>query len=85
MVIHVPGTTRPGAPKQAEYIKTDLYFPGHLAREDKRYAEAVSSIVQTFITEIGIPNIAHYKRCATLHWKLPQGNHIPPALPQQSS
>ncbi|PPQ92118.1 hypothetical protein CVT25_007974 [Psilocybe cyanescens] len=54
-------------------------------REDKRYTEAVSSIVQMFITEIGIPNIVHYERCATLHWKLPQGNHIPPALPQQSS
>ncbi|PPQ94791.1 hypothetical protein CVT25_008393 [Psilocybe cyanescens] len=58
LVIHVPGTTRPRSPKQLEYVKADIYFPGHLAREDIRYSEAVSDIVQRFIRDVSLPTIA---------------------------
>lgn len=84
LVVHVPATTRPGAPKRPEYVKAEVYFPGHLAREDTRYSEAVSHIVQKFITDIGIPNIARYERNAGPHWTLPPPTLIPSALPRQS-
>ncbi|PPQ88109.1 hypothetical protein CVT25_014701 [Psilocybe cyanescens] len=61
LVIHIPGTARPGSPKQPEYVKADMYFPSHLAREDKQYLEAISHIVQTFIIDIGIPTISCYE------------------------
>ncbi|PPQ92920.1 hypothetical protein CVT25_000627 [Psilocybe cyanescens] len=58
-------------------------FPGHLAREDIRYSEAVSDIIQRFIRDVGLPTIAQYERCAAPHWKLPEGDHIPSAWAQQ--
>ena len=54
MVVHVEGATRPGSPNEPEYIKANVYFPGHMVREEPYTSNVVSDIVQRFIRNIGI-------------------------------
>lgn len=87
LVIHVDGTTRPGSPRRPEFVKTDVYFPGHLLRlnDAQRYSDTISDMVQRFIIDIGLPTIERYERCAKRHWPLTGGRIIPLPYPQQGT
>ncbi|KDR78505.1 hypothetical protein GALMADRAFT_208999 [Galerina marginata CBS 339.88] len=85
LIIHVEGATRPNAPKLPEYIKADVYFPGHLHGEDTSYSASVSDIVQKFIVDIGIPTIQRFEHCARQIWSLTQTGPAPSPLPQHDT
>ena len=57
LIIHVEGTTRSNAPRQPEYIKSDIYFPGYLIEEDPWLSPIISKLVQKYIIDIGMPVI----------------------------
>lgn len=84
LVIHIPGTTRPGSLKQEDYVKADLYFPGHLPREDESFLKAIAEIAQKFIKDVGLPAIARYEQCALLHWNLPRPSNTPTPYAQRN-
>jgi hypothetical protein len=85
LILHVEGTTRPNAPRRPEHVKADVYFPGYLIEEDPRISPIVSELVQRYITDIGIPVIERWERCARTLWTLTQGDghRIPPPYPSQ--
>jgi hypothetical protein len=53
-----------------------------LLKEEASCAQAVYDIVQRFISDIGIPTIGRYERCANIVWKLPKAAQRPPPLSQ---
>ena len=53
-----------------------------MLKEETRCAEAVYDIVQRFISDIGIPTIERYERCANNIWKLPKSAQRPQPLSQ---
>jgi hypothetical protein len=57
-----------------------MYFPGDLLKEEADSAKAVYDIVQRFISDIGIPTIGRYERCANKIWNLPKSVQCPPPL-----
>ena len=85
LIIHVEGTTRPNAPRQPEYIKSDVYFPGYLIEEDPRLSPIISELVQNYIVDIGMPVIERWERCARSIWPMTQGEggQIPLPYPSQ--
>ena len=83
LIIHVPGTTRPGSLYREDYVSTDVYFPENLFREDERYSRAVSDLVQHFIKDIGLPTIARYAYIAARYWNLNKPDTTPPPYPPQ--
>jgi hypothetical protein len=85
LILHVEGATRPNAPRRPEYVKADVYFPGYLIREDPRISPIISELVQQYITDIGMPVIERWERCARTLWSLTQGdgNLLPLPYPSQ--
>ena len=61
LIIHIEGTTCPNAPRQPEYIKSDVYFPGYLIEEDPRLSPIISELVQKYIIDIGMPVIERWE------------------------
>jgi hypothetical protein len=53
-----------------------------LLKEEAGSAKAVYDIVQRFISDIGIPTIGRYERCANKVWNLPKSVQCPPPLPE---
>lgn len=53
-----------------------------MLKEEAGCAEAVYDIVQRFISDIGIPTIERYERCANNIWKLPKSAQSPQPLLQ---
>ncbi|PPQ97887.1 hypothetical protein CVT26_013061 [Gymnopilus dilepis] len=68
LVIHVPGTTRPGSAKEVDFVKVDCYFPAHMARENPTCATAIDSIIQRFIRDVGLPTISRFESCTSQDW-----------------
>ncbi|PPQ82419.1 hypothetical protein CVT26_013269 [Gymnopilus dilepis] len=68
LVIHVPGTTRPNSPREVEFVKSDVYFPAHMAREDQKCAAAVDSIIQRYISDVGLATVSRFERCTPKYW-----------------
>jgi len=86
LIIHVEGATRPGSPNEPQYVKADVYFPGHMVREVPYTSIVVSDIVQWFIRDIGIPTIERFNRCARLLWNMsPYSGPIPAPYPLQTT
>jgi hypothetical protein len=93
MILHVDGSTVPGAPLEPEYIKTDVYLPPNLVNEFPQTHPTIARIVQQFIEGIGLPTISRWKEAArSVGWSLTQSGHVntPPAdnaalIPSQSS
>ena len=86
LIVHIEGTTRPRSPNEPEYIKADIYFPGHMIREVPYTSKVVSDIVQHFIHNIGIPTIERFNRCAKLLWNMPlYSGPIPAPYPIQTT
>jgi hypothetical protein len=86
LIIHVEGATRPGSPNKPEYVKADVYFPGHMVREEPYTSIVVSDIVQWFIHDIGILTIECFNRCARLLWNMPPySGPIPAPYPLQTT
>ena len=53
-----------------------------MLKEEPGCAEAVYDIVQRFISDIGIPTIGRYEKCANNIWKLPKSAQCPQPLLQ---
>lgn len=53
-----------------------------MLHEEAGCAQAVYDIVQRFISDIGIPTIGRYEKCANILWKLPRAVQCPPPLSQ---
>ncbi|KAJ3501325.1 hypothetical protein NLJ89_g9385 [Agrocybe chaxingu] len=70
--IHVAGTTRPGSPKDPQYVKANVFFPDHLLREEPHLRTVLGNMVQQFIVEVGIPTIMRYEHCTAKLFKLKQ-------------
>jgi hypothetical protein len=81
LILHVEGANRPNSLLRPEFVKSDVYFPGYLINEDLRFSSFISRITQQFITEIGLPVIERWERCARLKWTLTQGQGISRPLP----
>ena len=81
LILHVEGANRPNSLLRPEFVKADVYFPGYLINEDMRFSSFISHITQQFITEIGLPVIERWERCARLKWTLTQGQGISRPLP----
>ena len=89
VILHVEGTTIPGAPPLPEYLKSDVYLPPHLIDETPDCHRPIAAIVQTFIEEIGVPTVNRWSRAAhNLGWSLNQkgpvstpSNHYPHLIP----
>ena len=81
LILHVEGANRPNSPLRPEYVKADVYFPGYLFNEDVRFPPFISHITQQFITEIGLPVIERWERCALAQWTLTQGQGKPLPAP----
>lgn len=86
LIMHVEGANRPNSPLSPEYVKADVYFPGYLFYEDAHFPPIISRFTQQFITDIGLPVIERWERCARLKWSLTQGlgNPPPPPYPDQN-
>ncbi|KAJ7086901.1 hypothetical protein B0H15DRAFT_950409 [Mycena belliarum] len=78
MVMHVAGTTVPGAPLVPERLKAHVYLPPHFIAENPDAHGPVASIVQTFFEAIGIPTAAAWRHRALQIWSLTQHGHLPP-------
>ena len=85
MVVHIEGATRPGSPNEPEYIKADVYFPGHMVCEEPSTSIVVSDIVQRFIRDIGILTIERFNRCSRLLNIPPYSGPIPALYPMQNT
>jgi hypothetical protein len=86
LIVHVEGATRPGSPNEPEYVKADVYFPGHMIREEPYISIVVSDIVQQFIRDIGIPTIERFNRCSRLLWNMSSySGPIPAPYPMQTA
>jgi hypothetical protein len=85
-VIHVEGATRPNSPHLPDYMKADVYFPRHLINEDPRYSPILSRMVQGYITDIGLPVVERWERCAAAIWSLTLGREaaVPRPYPAQT-
>ncbi|KAJ7473508.1 hypothetical protein FB451DRAFT_1249411, partial [Mycena latifolia] len=91
MVLHVEGTTIPGAPLAPEYMKAHICIPPSFLTENPASHAAIASIVQSFIEDVGIPTAAAWTRKAHARgWSLTQqpGNlpvlvpdHLMPLIP----
>ncbi|KAJ3491484.1 hypothetical protein NLJ89_g11333 [Agrocybe chaxingu] len=68
--IHVAGTTRPGSPKDPQYVKANVFFPDHLLCEEPHLRTVLGNMVQQFIVEVSIPTIMQYECCAAKLFKL---------------
>lgn len=65
MVIHMPAAMEPGTPALPEYIKAHVYLSPATMQEikDKTDHNPVPDVVQTIITEIGVPSVERFDRC----------------------
>jgi len=80
--MHVEGTTRPRAPIRPEFIKSDVYFPSHLAGTRPNTTAAVNRLVQTFIEDIGTATISSFSDRVARQWGAsPAVASIPPLVP----
>ena len=64
MILHVNGTTIPGASNLLEFIKAEVYMLPHLLDEHPECHHPVALIVQTFIEKIGIPTVKQWEMAA---------------------
>jgi hypothetical protein len=82
MVLHVDGTTNPGTPALPEFIKAHVYLPPNLVEEFPDVDEPISSIVQSFIENLGVPTVMRWKRAGLKRgWNL--GTSAQPYNPPQ--
>ena len=84
LIIHVEGATHPNALMQPKYIKSDVYFPGYLIKENPHFSPIISKLVQKYIVNIGMPVIERWERCARLIWSMTQGKDTQVPLPYPS-
>ncbi|KAJ7124575.1 hypothetical protein C8R43DRAFT_1135531 [Mycena crocata] len=70
MVLHVDGTTVPGAPPVPERLRAHCYIPPRFLADYPEAHGAISSIVQTFIEEVGVPTVIDWKHRASLIWTM---------------
>ncbi|KAJ7087534.1 hypothetical protein B0H15DRAFT_949911 [Mycena belliarum] len=77
MVMHVAGTTVPGAPLVPERLKAQVYIPPHFLDENHGAHAPVASIVQQFIEAVGIPTAAAWKRHGLKIWSMSQHGIVP--------
>jgi hypothetical protein len=73
LFLHVEGANRPNSPLHPEFVKANVYFPGYLYIKDARFPPIISRMTQQFITEIGLPVIERWERCARAKWLLTRG------------
>jgi hypothetical protein len=76
MILHVDGTTVPGVPALPQFVKAHVYLPPNLVEEIPDSHQPISSIVQSFIENLGIPTIKRWKRAGRNRgWPLDQAGH----------
>ncbi|KAJ6591775.1 hypothetical protein DFH09DRAFT_1073634 [Mycena vulgaris] len=82
LILHVEGTTMPGAPLAPEFLKAHVYMPPSFIRENPGAHAAITTIAQLFIEHISVPTAAAWERRAHVRgWSLTQGNGTIPAAP----
>jgi hypothetical protein len=82
MILHVDGTTVLGVPALPQFIKAHVYLPPNLIEEIPDSHQPISSIIQLFIKNLGIPTIKRWKQAGhNCRWPLDQAGHAyEPAL-----
>ena len=83
LILHVEGANHPNSPLEPEFVKADVYFPGYLYYENTHFPPIILRFTQQFITEIGLPVIEWWERCAREKWPLTQGQFKLPPRPYQ--
>lgn len=82
MVIHVEGTTIPGAALTPEFLKAHVYLPPLFVHENPASHAALAAMVQLFIEHVGIPTAASWtRRARARNWPLTQAGSTPAAPP----
>jgi hypothetical protein len=77
MILHVDGTTILGMPALPQFIKAHVYLPPTLVEEIPDAHQPISSIIQSFIENLGILTIKRWKRAGCKHrWPLDQPSHV---------
>ncbi|KAJ7695222.1 hypothetical protein B0H17DRAFT_1198911 [Mycena rosella] len=82
LILHVDGTTVPGAPLMPEFLKAHVYLPPSLIKENPGSHATITTIAQLFIENIGVLTATAWTRRAYARsWPLSQGNGLVPAAP----
>ncbi|KAJ7886438.1 hypothetical protein B0H14DRAFT_3730678 [Mycena olivaceomarginata] len=77
MIMHGPGTTIPGSPTRAEFLRTYMYLPPAFLRRHPDSQPVIAQIVQTFIESVGVPTVIAWAEDARAHgWRLTQSAGI---------
>ena len=77
LIVHVEGSTTPGAPALPECIKADVYLPPAFIDEHPEAHSAIAQIVQTFIEAVGVPTVQCWTRAGKKRgWSLSQPGHV---------
>ncbi|KAJ6631846.1 hypothetical protein B0H10DRAFT_1975307 [Mycena sp. CBHHK59/15] len=76
MILHVDGTTIPGAPLVPERLKAHVYMPPHFIAEHPEAHTSIAFISQTFLEQIGIPTANSWTHRAKRLWNLTQRGHL---------
>jgi hypothetical protein len=76
MILHVNGTNVPGVPALPQFVKAHVYLPPNLVEEMPDSHQPISSIIQLFIENLGIPTIKRWKQAGRNRgWPLDQAGH----------
>ncbi|KAJ6485505.1 hypothetical protein DFH09DRAFT_1339786 [Mycena vulgaris] len=75
-IVHVAGTTVPGAPLAPERLKANVYLPPHFLADHPEVHPTVAFLVQTVIEQIGIPTASDWRRKALQLWSLNQSGRV---------
>lgn len=86
MVLHIDGTTVPGAPLRPEYLKAHVYLPPSFLQENPESEVAVADMVQQFIEYVGVPTATSWtRRACARNWPFTQRSTVvapsPPDMP----
>ncbi|KAJ6530409.1 hypothetical protein DFH09DRAFT_1093638 [Mycena vulgaris] len=76
-IVHVGGTTIPGAPLDPERLRAEVYLPPHFLADHPEVHSTVVFLVQTVIEQIGIPTAADWRSKVLRVWSLTQRGYLP--------
>ncbi|KAJ6605050.1 hypothetical protein B0H10DRAFT_2229151 [Mycena sp. CBHHK59/15] len=81
IILHIEGTTLPGAPLAPEFLKAQVHMPPSFIRDNPGSHAAIATIAQLFIEHFGVPTATAWEQRARARgWSL-QGNSTIPAAP----
>ena len=64
LIMHVNGTSIPGAPARPEFLKAHVYFPPSLVSNHPNLKDPIKCLVQSFIETVGTQTVANWTAAA---------------------